>query len=268
MTDLPTIKLDLRQHSNRIYFNSVRNLTFLLDSGTNRSLVTADAVKNSNLVQAELATPRFISSAFQSSTKPIIFHEISTNIYFPDSDKEIANKKLLVVNADLQYDGILGMDCLTDRTISFDEESQPTIVNKVCVESPKEDDFVFVNAFESTSKKMDASDQIAAVVLARDTTILPMSNCYAECRTEWQNDAFTPEKLFLVATEPVLQANCGILEEHDAQRNLIKIFNNSMQTVVFPQKMSCFEFHQIQAHFELKRHAKYFKLSLNEGGGY
>ena len=237
MTELPTIMLDLRQHSNRIYFNSVRNLKFLLDSGTNRSLVTAKAVKNSNLVQAELATPRFISSAFQNSTKPIIFKEISTNIYFPDSNKEIPDRKLLVVNADLQYDGILGMDCLTDRTISFDEDSQPTIVNKLCVESPQKDDFIFVNALESTSSQMDASDQIAAVVLSKDTTILPMSTCYAECRTKWQNDAFTPDKLFLMATEAVLQANCGVREEHDARRNLIKIFNNSMQTVVFPENL-------------------------------
>ena len=237
MTDLPTIMLDLRQHSNSVYFNSVRGLKFLLDSGTNRSLVTAAAVQNTNLVQAELATPRFISSAFQNSTKPIIFNEISTNIYFPDSDKEIPDRKLLVVNADLQYDGILGMDCLTDRTISFDEDSQPTIVNKINVKSQQKDDFVFVNALESTSTQMDASDQIAAVVLAKTTTLLPTSTCYAECHTEWQHDAFTPEKLFLVATEPVLQANCGVREEHNAQRNLIKIFNNSMQTVVFPEKL-------------------------------
>ena len=227
MTELPTITVEIRQHFNSNHFRSHKNLSFLLDSGTNRSIITESALANSKLKTKALKRPLCITSAFQNTTKPVIFKELLANLYFPGSDKEIPNQRLLVVNSSLDYDGILGMDVIGDRTIEFG--CTPVIVNKLTIEIPESSETIFVNS--SVTEEVN-NGHVATIVIEADATLQPFSSCYVKCATVWLDKSFKPKTLFLMATEEIANANCGFNEQHDSSRNLLRIFNNSANAVV------------------------------------
>ena len=228
--DLPTITVDLRQHFNNTYFRTLRNLSFLLDSGTNRSIISESSLANSNLKTKKLEKPLCVSNTFQSMSKPVIFKEVLVNLYFPQSGKELPNHRLLVVESPMDYNGILGMDVINNRTIEFG--CTPVIVNKINVQIQDPQETIFVNSTVTHSSNGNA----ATVVSMEDATLQTFSSSYVKCSTFWMDSSFKPKILFLVATEKIANANCGFDEKHDSSRNLLRIFNNSANTVVLAEK--------------------------------
>ena len=228
---LPTVQVDIRQHSNNTHFRSINNLTFLLDSGTNKSIIAADALENANIQTAKLAKPLCIANALKSISKPVIFEYMLTNLFFPENNKELPNQKLLIVKSPLEFDGILGMDILADRTIEFG--ATPVFINSFEIKFEDPDPCIFVN---STTIEEPNTGYCAKIICKEDATIQPYSSLYVKCATKWTDRSFKPKKLFLMATGAVEKANCGFNEVHESTRNLLRIFNNSPNIVFLPEE--------------------------------
>ena len=230
MTELPTIQLDLRQHFNNTHFRTIKKLTFLLDSGTNRSLIVSTALKGSEIKTSTLEKPLRVSNAFNNESQPIIFEDLKANIFFPANQKELPNQRLLVVQAPLQYDGIIGMDILSNRTIKFG--IKPIIVNKLQIQEPEKDPVVFVN---TTNVSETNKGVVATIISNEDAMLQPFSFQYVKCSTRWTDKSVKPKTLYLMATEAVEKANCGFSEKHLSNRNLLRIFNNSDKITFIPK---------------------------------
>ena len=101
MSSLRTINLTIRQYCGNST-KSAKNLNFLVDTGTDKTLVSEDAIRHSNLIRQSLPNPLFINNALnQASKTPVIFQKIAANIILGPDRKEIIDKELLVVKSKL-----------------------------------------------------------------------------------------------------------------------------------------------------------------------
>ena len=240
MSQLYTMKIHIKQYgSNSI--KTAKNLTFLIDTGTTHSLISEKALSHANLRKEVLENPLAVNNALNQSTKsPVIFEKIHGNVYFVKERKEIPDKQFFVVQAPMEYDGIIGMDILEGRTIHFKNKS--VMVNKLLTALPRSDDKdqtytseIKVNFLESKEITDQQKEDAIVTLKARVCRVIqPLDQAYIEVNTIWKDNRQI-ETVFLKATENLVKMDGTVPEKHSTNRNLLRVYNNGKSAIAIEE---------------------------------
>ena len=129
MMELPTVEISICQYDGNGNTTAKHTVTALIDSGTSQSIIARKALNHSALKEIELTTPRTVVNALNMESQPVIFRKLKGNIRFLSSKKEVADCTFLILESEMNYDVILGMDVLTDQTLEFSPHG--VIINKL-----------------------------------------------------------------------------------------------------------------------------------------
>lgn len=129
MIDLPTVEISICQYDGNGNTTAKHNVTALIDSGTSQSIIARKALSHSALKETELTTPRTVVNALNMESQPVIFRKLMGNIRFLSSKKEVPECSFFILESEMNYDVILGMDVLTDQTLEFSPHG--VIINKL-----------------------------------------------------------------------------------------------------------------------------------------